>query len=211
MKKAKKKGKAAGKSKGKKSTKSKKAKSPAEVRQDISKLVSQHAMVMAKAIIGEGEKGQLAPTKYMWELAGVFPTPTDGGVPTEHEESLAETLFRKLNVPTTPVKLDEEDEDAVVVIAPRAAGVSEDNDHSGARTSAGGKDPEPVRAQRTSAESAEGTQGPSAVDAEKTQGPSTACIGSLCSPMHSGRDDKECFTPERTEEERVVAGEPSGV
>jgi len=156
MKKANKKGKAAGKSKKKKSTKSKKAKSPAEVRQDISKLVSENAMELAKAVVGEGKKGQLAPTKYLLELAGVFPVSADGSAPTEHEESLAETLLRKLNVPTKPVKLNDEDEDEVVVIA------------------------------------AQGKQ----LATGDTEG--------------QGGNSKP-FKPERTEEQRAEAGEPSGV
>lgn len=153
MKKAKKKGKAAGKSK-KKSTKSKKEKSPAEVRQELSKLVSDHAMTMAQAVIGEGEKGQLAPTKYLLELAGVFPA-SDGSAPTEREESLAETVFRKLNISTTPVKLSDEEDDVVVI-------PSQEKQLTTGGTEEHGEDQKP-------------------------------------------------FTPERTEEERVDAGEPSGV
>lgn len=156
MKKSKKTGKAAGKSKKKKSTKSKKAKSPADVRQEISELVNEHALTMAEAVIEEGEKGQLAPTKYMLELAGVFPVSADGSAPTEREESLAETLLRKLNVPTKPVKLNDEDEDEVMVIAAQGKQLT---------TGSTGEDG--------------GNQNPSA--------------------------------PERTEEQRVEAGEPSGV
>jgi hypothetical protein len=155
MKKSKKKGKEAGKAKKKKSTKPRKVKSPAEVRQDISKLVSQHAMKMAQAVVGEGEKGQLAPTKYLLELAGVFPA-SDGSAPTEQEESLAETLFRKLNVPTTPVKLNDEEDEVVAT---------------------------PAASEKTLTTEGKGEHG----------------------------ENAKSFTPERTEEERVDAGEPSGV
>lgn len=125
MKKAKKKGKAGGKAKRKKSTMSKKEMNPAEVRQDISKLVTESALELAEAVIEEGMKGQLAPTKYLFELSGVFPVVTDGSITTAHEESLAETLLRKLNIPTVPVKLDaDEDEDVVVIPAGAKEGES---------------------------------------------------------------------------------------
>jgi hypothetical protein len=62
MTKKKAKSKAAPKTKsGKRTTsKSKKELNPAEVRKDISRMVESHATKMAQAVIGEGEKGQLA-------------------------------------------------------------------------------------------------------------------------------------------------------
>jgi hypothetical protein len=46
---------------GKRTTsKSKKDLNPAEVRKDISRMVESHVTKMAQAVIGEGEKGQLA-------------------------------------------------------------------------------------------------------------------------------------------------------
>jgi hypothetical protein len=143
MTKAKKKGKAEGKKKRKKSSKSKKEKSPAEVRQDISKLVKAHATELAGAVIGEGEKGQLAPTKYLFELAGVYPASTDGSLTTEHEESLAETVFKKLNVPTIPVKLNDEDDEDVVVNSAQEKPPTTEN------TEEHGESPKPFTAQPT--------------------------------------------------------------
>ena len=106
-------------------------------------------MGMAQAVIGEGEKGQLAPTKYLLELAGVFPA-SDGSAPTEQEESLAETLFRKLNVPTTPVKLSDEDEDEVVVIPAASEKILTTGDTEGH-----GENPKPFKPEQTEEQRAE--------------------------------------------------------
>jgi hypothetical protein len=62
----------------------------------------------------EAKKGQLAPTKYLLELAGVFPSNTDGSAATDEEDCLAKTLLQRLNITTVPVKLDDDDDDAVI-------------------------------------------------------------------------------------------------
>ena len=116
-KKGKKSKKAVKKASVKKATPRGKEKSGAEVRKDISKIVKKHANEMAGAVIGEGEKGQLATVKYLWEVAGIYPPLTDGSEATEHEESLAQTLLRRLNVPESPVVADQYDEDTMVIPA----------------------------------------------------------------------------------------------
>ena len=80
---------------------------PAEVRKGLSKLVGTHAAKMAKAVISQGETGQLAPFKYLLEMASIYPTSTDGSQTTTEEESLAQTLLRRLEIPLTPVAADE--------------------------------------------------------------------------------------------------------
>ncbi len=94
-----------------------KEKPAAEVLKDISKLVKTHASKMATAVIGEGEKGQLATVKFLWEVASIYPPSNDGREATEHEESLAQTLLRRLNVPESPVVADQYDEDTMVIPA----------------------------------------------------------------------------------------------
>jgi len=64
---------------------------------------------MAKAVIEEGKKGQLATVKYLFEMAKIFPETTDGSQVTTDEESLAKTLLRRLDLPEEPVVRDEED------------------------------------------------------------------------------------------------------
>lgn len=105
------------KSGSKKSTsRAKKEMNPAEVRKDIAKIVGAGAVKMTEAVMEEAMKGQLAPTKYLLEVAGVYPAATDESVSTSEEDSLAKTLLERLNLPTEPIKLDDDDEPATVVI-----------------------------------------------------------------------------------------------
>jgi len=115
-KKAKKTGKA-GKAKAKKSAKgssasrTKKQVDPVEVRKDIAKIVGSGAKKVAKAVMEEAMKGQLAPAKYMFEVAGVYPPVTDGEQATQEEDCLAKTLLERLNIPKKPAA-EEDDEPA---------------------------------------------------------------------------------------------------
>ncbi len=112
------KGKTAAKKSAKKSTaKGKKDLNPADVREDIAQLVKEHAKTMAGAVIGEGEKGQLAPVKYLLELAKIFPPATDGSQVSQDEDCLAKTLLDKLNIPDKPVIADQDDEEDATAIA----------------------------------------------------------------------------------------------
>lgn len=104
--------------KKKSGTKGKKSeKSAEEVRKDLAKLVKEHAASMTTAVIEEGEKGQVAPVKYLLEMAHIFPEATDGGEATREEDCLAKTLLDRLNVPDKPVVADQDDEDVVVIPA----------------------------------------------------------------------------------------------
>jgi hypothetical protein len=89
----------------------KKELNPAEVRKDISMLVEVDAKEMAQAVIVEGKKGQLAPVKYLFEMAHIFPPASDEGQATTHEDSLAQTLLQRLNLPDTPMVADQDDAD----------------------------------------------------------------------------------------------------
>ena len=73
-------------------------------------MVESHAAKMAQAVIGEGEKGQLATVKYLFEMAEIYPASTDGSHATADEDCLARTLLDRLDIPTEPVGRDEEDE-----------------------------------------------------------------------------------------------------
>jgi len=106
------KGKATKKKTAKKKSAGKKRKkefNPAEVRKSIAILVESEAEKMAAAVIGEGKKGQLAPVKYLLELAKIFPEATDGSQASADEECLAKTLLRRLDLPEEPVSRDEDD------------------------------------------------------------------------------------------------------
>jgi hypothetical protein len=118
------KGKTAKAKKAKKSSgrRSKKELNPREVRKDISRMVQSHANSMTQAVIDEGEKGQLATVKYLFEMAEIYPASTDGSQATEDEDCLARTLLNRLDLPTEPVGRDEEDEPAKVAKPGVAAG-----------------------------------------------------------------------------------------
>jgi hypothetical protein len=110
---------AAKKSPGKRSTRGKiKETHPAEVRKEVSRIVREHATKMAAAVVTEGEKGQLAPVKYLFEVAGVFPETTETAEGSPREDSLAETLLHRLNIPIEPVHRDGEEEEPVEIGAP---------------------------------------------------------------------------------------------
>jgi hypothetical protein len=118
---------------GNKRTRRKKNLSSESVRDDISKLVKSHAEKMAEAVIEEGEKGQLAPVKYLFEMAHIFPPPADGSESTSEEDSLAKTLLDRLNVPDKPLVHDEEDDEIVVIPVKPAerSEVGEDEESAG--------------------------------------------------------------------------------
>ncbi len=100
-----------GKAKGKSaSPRAKKDANPAEVRKDISKIVQSGAKRIAKAVMEQATTGQLAPAKYLFEVAGIYPALTDGTFATEDEDCLAKTLLNRLNLPDKPIALDDEDE-----------------------------------------------------------------------------------------------------
>jgi hypothetical protein len=77
------------------------------VRQRISRIVSGAAENITKKLVTKAKDGDLAHSKYLFEMAGVYPTEEAAGRPPE-EESLAKTLLQRMGLPTTPV-LDDED------------------------------------------------------------------------------------------------------
>jgi hypothetical protein len=114
-------GKAVGKKSAKKrnAAKGKKELSAAEVRNDISRRVKSRAAGMAEAVMDEGDKGQLAPMKYLFEMANIFPPANDGSEASKDEDCLAKTLLDRLKLPheAAPSHDQDEDEDTVVIPA----------------------------------------------------------------------------------------------
>src|ERR1051326_1648871 len=105
-----------GTAKGKKSNK-KACKPPGEVRKELAKLILDEAENITKAVISQGKRGQLAPAKYAFEVAHIYPEVNDGSEATREEDCLAKTLLDRLNIPDKPVGRDEEED--FVTIAPR--------------------------------------------------------------------------------------------
>lgn len=94
----------------KKTPRTKKQANPAEVRNDIAKIVKSGAKKITKAVMDQAMTGQLAPAKYLFEMAAIYPPSTDGSETTNDEECFAKTLMDRLNLPDKPIALDEEDE-----------------------------------------------------------------------------------------------------
>jgi hypothetical protein len=116
----------------------------AEVRKEISSIVGTNAAALARAVMGEGLKGQLAPVKYLFEAMGLYPA-TECNETKPDKESLAHTLMRNLKLPESPIVDEddnEDDEDADSVNPnPAAAGAGQTKQpgDADAGTSADGK------------------------------------------------------------------------
>jgi len=135
MKKKKAKSKTAAKKTAKKRAKrntAKKPLDPAKVREDIAGIVKAGAKGITKAVMLQATQGQLAPAKYLLEMAGVYPLSTDENETSKDEDSLAETLLDRLNIPKRLLVHDElqkeEDEDEVVIQPKKAAGTDSEGD-----------------------------------------------------------------------------------
>lgn len=108
------------------SPKTKKERNPAAVRNDIAKIVESSAREITKAVVSQAKTGQLAPAKYLFEMASIYPALTDGSFSTAHEESLAETLMRRLDLPDKPIAKDDEDEPRAARAAEQGEAATED-------------------------------------------------------------------------------------
>jgi hypothetical protein len=80
-----------------------------QVRENISNLVRASATKIAKGVITVAETGQLANAKYLFEAAGVYPAPQETAEKPKGEP-LAQTLLRRLGLPTDPVVREDEPE-----------------------------------------------------------------------------------------------------
>jgi hypothetical protein len=108
----------------------------AEVRKDISNIVGTNATALARAVMGEGLKGQLAPVKYLFEATGLYPA-TECSETKPDKESLAHTLMRNLKLPESLI-VNEDDEDADSGNpVPAAAGVGQTKQLGGADSGTG--------------------------------------------------------------------------
>ena len=112
--------KTAAKKGSKRTVRAKKAKEtlPGEVHQELSSMVRESAAEMTDAAIRQGKSGQLATVKYLFEMAGVFPKTTETAEGSPREDSLAETLLHRLNIPIEPMHREGEDEEPVEIGAP---------------------------------------------------------------------------------------------
>ena len=89
-------------------------------------MVKENAKDMAQKVLQKAiEDGELAPTKYLLEMAGVYPAATDGGEGSEEEDCLAKTLLDRLGLPTEPIMREEDREEMMIRDAVRAREAAE--------------------------------------------------------------------------------------
>src|ERR1700757_1568349 len=118
------KGKTAATKETKKKTRTRKAKTPAnpaDVRKDIAKIVKSGAKKITKAVMEQAMTGQLAPAKFLFEMAAIFPPSTDGSETTQDEDCFAKSLMDRLGLPDKPIALAEEEDEGVKSADPLAA------------------------------------------------------------------------------------------
>ena len=90
---------------------------PKKVRQELAGIVKAKAKKIANAVADKACAGELAPAKFLFEIAHIYPEVFEEQPPSEREESLAETLLKERNIPREPVVHDlyERDEDIVII------------------------------------------------------------------------------------------------
>jgi len=82
-----------------------------EARERVHSMAVRASVEIVQGLIQAAVRGQAAPAKYLFEIAGVYPVPEDTGSEGE-EKFLAETLLKRLGLPLTPP-----DDDAMSVHA----------------------------------------------------------------------------------------------
>ena len=84
------------------------------VRQKITKIVSEAAESITRKLVTKAADGELAHSKYVFEMAGVYPMSDSDAKP--EEDSLARTLLQRMGLPTTPMVEDENGEVRVLTV-----------------------------------------------------------------------------------------------
>jgi hypothetical protein len=90
------------KAKRDKASAKKKGKDVVEVRESINELVMDSAVAIAAGVIEVAKTGQLAPAKYLFEAAGIYPVSEQTAM-RPIETSLAHTLLTRMGLPLEPV------------------------------------------------------------------------------------------------------------
>jgi hypothetical protein len=75
----------------------------ARVRKDISNMVGNSATEIAAGMINAALAGELAPAKYLFEMAGLYPAREETDTANPQEDSLAHILLKRMGLPTEPV------------------------------------------------------------------------------------------------------------
>jgi hypothetical protein len=78
-----------------------------QVHETISGMVKSGAKKITAAVMVQACHGDLAPAKYLLEMAGIYPRATDGSQATTEEDCLAKTLLDRLNAPRKPGEVED--------------------------------------------------------------------------------------------------------
>jgi hypothetical protein len=90
----------------------------AEVRREIKNIVGEAAGEIANAVVAEAKKGQLTTAKYLFEAAGIYPTPEGGDiVDNPDDDTFAQRIVRRLGLPEGPLPKNDDDDDAPTIPA----------------------------------------------------------------------------------------------
>jgi hypothetical protein len=78
----------------------------ARVRKDISNMVGNSATEIAAGMISAALAGELAPARYLFEMAGLYPATAEIEAMDPEEDSLAHILLKRMGLPIEPVIRD---------------------------------------------------------------------------------------------------------
>jgi hypothetical protein len=78
----------------------------ARVRKDISNMMGNSATEIAAGMIKAALAGELAPAKYLFEMAGLYPATEETEATNPQEDSLAHILLKRMGLPIEPVIRD---------------------------------------------------------------------------------------------------------
>lgn len=95
----------------------------ARVRKDISNMVGNSATELVVGMINAAAAGELAPAKYLFEMAGLYPATEETEATNPQEDSLAHILLKRMGLPIEPVITEEDSERSL--LAEDTAGESE--------------------------------------------------------------------------------------
>jgi len=61
-------------------------------------VIGEHEKI-TKAVLQDAKRGQLSTVKYLYEMTGVYPTPSEDPEMQVEDDSLAKTLLDRMNIP----------------------------------------------------------------------------------------------------------------
>jgi hypothetical protein len=121
--------KSAEKKPAKKKSGAKKQADPAQVREQLAGIVKSGAKGITRKMMDQAMNGDLAPAKYLLEMAGVYPPASEDELTIQEEDCLAKTLLDRLNLSPKPAANAQESEEKISPA--QDADEEEDNEQGG--------------------------------------------------------------------------------